>query len=152
MAGVSRHGHTAGDTWSSTYRSWMSMRDRCRNPKSTGYARYGGAGVTVCERWEVFENFLADMGERPAGTSIGRYNDVGNYEPGNCAWQTRREQAKRGGSNGRARLTEEQVACARALHKPKARRGCSTKNMAADLGIAFVTLDEILRYKTWRHI
>ena len=152
MTGKARHGHAIGDNWSPTYKSWISMRDRCRNPKSTSYSIYGAVGVTVCQRWEVFEDFLADMGERPDGTSIGRYNDVGNYEPGNCAWQTRKEQAKRGASNGRAKLTEEQVMCARALHKPKARRGCSTKNMAADLGVSFSTLDEILRYKTWRHV
>jgi hypothetical protein len=54
---------------------------------------YGGSGVTVCERWLTFENFLADMGVRPEGTTLGRNLDMGNYEPGNCFWQTSKEQA-----------------------------------------------------------
>jgi hypothetical protein len=70
------------------------MRDRCTNPRHHAYALYGGRGIAVCARWESFENFLADMGERPAGTSLDRYpNKDGNYEPGNCRWATDVEQA-----------------------------------------------------------
>ena len=68
------------------------MLQRCTNPRSSGYYLYGAKGVKVCDRWIVFENFLSDMGERPEGTSIGRLGDIGNYEPGNCAWQTPTEQ------------------------------------------------------------
>ena len=77
-----------------TYSSWISMIHRCTIPTATGYERYGGANppVLVCESWLKFEGFLADMGERPAGTSLGRFGDIGNYEPGNCAWQTDAEQ------------------------------------------------------------
>jgi len=77
---------------SPTYFSWQSMINRCTSPKSTGHEHYFDAGITVCDRWRVFENFLADMGERPEGRTLGRYGDVGNYEPENCAWQTMREQ------------------------------------------------------------
>jgi hypothetical protein len=128
------------------------MKNRCTDPKATGYPRYGGAGVSVCERWTSFLNFLADMGERPPTTTLGRCGDKGNYEPGNCEWQTRKQQAKSGSSNGKAKLTEEQVLCVRSLYQPKARRGCSAKNMANDLGVSFGTVDSIVRHATWRHI
>jgi len=88
------HGHSyAGKKPSPTYNSWQSAKQRCFDPNIRHYARYGGIGVTMCNRWkDSFEDFLADMGERPAGTTLGRFGDVGNYEPGNVSWQTRAEQ------------------------------------------------------------
>jgi hypothetical protein len=69
------------------------MIQRCINPKRSSYPRYGAKGVTVCDRWRDFVNFLADMGERPIGTTLGRVLDMGNYEPGNCFWMTPEEQS-----------------------------------------------------------
>jgi hypothetical protein len=70
-----------------TYRSWLNMRNRCNNPKATDYRHYGGRGITVCERWNSYENFLADMGPKPAkGYELDRINPDGNYEPTNCRW------------------------------------------------------------------
>lgn len=77
----------------STYHIWRTMKQRCLNPNATAYHRYGGRGITVCERWLTFENFLADMGERPDGLCLERVNNNGNYEPGNCVWATRKAQA-----------------------------------------------------------
>jgi len=69
------------------------MRGRCFNPDNAAWANYGGRGITVCERWREFENFLEDMGECPSGFTLDRYpNNDGNYEPGNCRWATYRQQ------------------------------------------------------------
>lgn len=88
-----RHGHAVGGI-SPTYRSWRSMRDRCCNIESLGYADYGGAGVKIFEPWMKFAQFLADMGARPLGTTLDRWpNRNGNYEPGNCRWATPKQQA-----------------------------------------------------------
>lgn len=76
------------------YQSWVAMRTRCYNQNAHAYDRYGGAGIRVCERWLTsFENFFADMGERPEGMTLDRYpNKGGDYEPGNCRWATATQQ------------------------------------------------------------
>jgi hypothetical protein len=69
------------------------MRQRCSNPGHVAYARYGGRGIRVCERWDSYENFLADMGRRPSlRHSLDRMDTNGNYEPNNCRWATWKEQ------------------------------------------------------------
>lgn len=83
-AAMLRHGLCS----SRAYRSWQAMKQRCRNSNAPNYSRYGGRGITVCERWLVFENFYADMGLRPEGTTLDRIDPDGDYEPGNCQWAT----------------------------------------------------------------
>jgi hypothetical protein len=95
-----KHGHYVGDRPTAIYRIWSGMLTRCFNQKMPQYHNYGGRGITVCERWRQFENFLADMGERPPGMTLDRYPDNdGNYEPGNCRWATMKEQSRNKRSN-----------------------------------------------------
>lgn len=68
------------------------MTRRCNSPKHPGYSNYGGRGIRVCPEWSQFLNFLAAMGKRPKNTTLGRINNDGNYEPGNCRWETDTQQ------------------------------------------------------------
>lgn len=86
------HGHCVDDRSSRTYKTWQSMLSRCENPDHDSYERYGGSGIGVCVRWHSFENFLADMGERPEGKTLDRVNGLYGYEPDNCRWATAQEQ------------------------------------------------------------
>jgi len=89
-----RHGLRSNGTSDRTYNSWDNMLQRCTNPNREEWPYYGGRGLKVCKRWHKFENFLADMGERPEGLTLERVKNHLGYRPSNCVWATREEQAR----------------------------------------------------------
>ena len=87
---TTRHGYSG----TRIYYSWGGMIQRCSNPNNRNYGQYGAKGIKVCPRWLKFENFLADMGERPAGTTLDRRDGNKDYTPNNCRWSTIEQQAR----------------------------------------------------------
>ena len=85
---------THGMSGTRTHSSWASMLDRCRNRRNKRFYDYGGRGITVCDRWDRFENFLEDMGPRPPMRTLERLNNSFGYFPANCWWATPREQQR----------------------------------------------------------
>lgn len=86
-AAATTHGQTRLE--GSVYRAWNAMVQRCTNSNNTAWSSYGGRGITVCDRWQTFENFYADMGDRPDGMTLERSDNNKGYEPGNVYWASR---------------------------------------------------------------
>lgn len=142
-ASIRARSTTHGMTDTPTYRSWRAMINRCTNPKTDDWHNYGGRGIQVCERWiNSFENFLADMGERPAGKSIERVDNEWHYEPGNCVWATPIAQ-------GRNRRTNVISLSTAARIREMRGRGVTGYRIAKQLGITQSIVSDVLHRKTW---
>lgn len=142
-----KHGHTQqGSKVSPTYSTWRATLSRCNNTKHREYRHYGAKGIVVCVRWHVFDNFLADMGERPTGTSLDRFpNRNGNYEPGNCRWATATEQQR---NRDVVKLT---VDLANEI-MGRLEHGEKEEAVAARIGVSRGTVNAVRRGKIWREL
>lgn len=137
-----RHGHTVNGAYSPTYGSWQAMLARCRYENRDNADRYRDKGISVCQRWNSFDNFLADMGERPAGTTLDRRDGSKGYEPDNCRWSTPTEQARNTRRNVLIFVTAVEVAKLR-LH------GVACKDIASHYGISESLPREIVKGRCW---
>ena len=122
------------------------MRQRCVNKNLPEYQRYGGRGITVCERWGKFVNFLADMGVRLDGHEIDRINNDGNYEPENCRWATRLANVR---NSSQTKLNTEAVKVIKYALKYM---GMSVSRLAELHGVSYHAVSNIKRGRTWKDI
>lgn len=142
-ATLTRHGHTRGRKYSPTYHSWQAMLARCRYPQRDEKAKHCGRGITMDPRWGIFDAFLADMRERPDGTTLERIDNDGDYRPGNCRWATPTDQAR---NRRNARLTYESAieVCLMMLG------GSTAKAAAARFGCSESLPREVLKGRSWK--
>jgi hypothetical protein len=128
------------------YETWCHIKRRCLDEGSASFADYGGRGITVCERWRgSFVAFLEDMGERPAGMSIDRINNDGNYEPGNCRWADKHVQAQ---NRRDTVLSPEIVRAIRAAHAS----GMRYADVGRALGVNKEKVRKVCLRETWANV
>jgi len=137
---------THGLTRTGIYSSWKSMMGRCYSPKINGYVNYGGRGIKVCNRWHNVANFLEDMGERPKDMQIDRIDNDGNYEPINCRWVSRVDNAR---NKPNTKLNTEAVKVIKYAIKYL---GYTYERLANLHGVSMATISNIKNGKGWSDV
>lgn len=137
-----KHGHCTGYRSSKTYASWHDAIARCTLEGNKRYKDYGGRGIIVCDRWMKFENFLADMGEKPFGKTLDRIDTNGNYEPSNCQWADAKAQSR---NRRYCVLDESKASEIRKLHDA----GLSYRNLATKFNVSKSSIAFVCTWKTW---
>lgn len=128
------------------YALWSQMKQRCSNPHMANFKYYGAKGVKVCERWQEFWQFAADMGARPSPLhTIERLDGDKDYEPGNCCWALQRQQAR---NKRNVKLTDEIV---RQI-KARSRRGEKCHVIAASLALNYQTVNSVINGQSWADV
>lgn len=125
------------------YSTWDGMKQRCSNSNTSQYTDYGGRGIKVCDRWDNFANFLADMGERPEGMTLDRKDNNKGYNPENCKWSTRQEQ------NRNQRRTKLSLEKAREIRFLYAQGGVTHMKLAERYGVGHTIIGSIINNKIW---
>jgi len=121
---------THGYTHRHVYKVWAEMLQRCNNPHHRYYGNYGGRGITVCERWLFFENFIADLGDPPDGMMLERMDNDAGYNPENCKWATRTEQNRNRRFNRLITFNNETMCLAEWAEKLNIRQGTLSTRLA----------------------
>ncbi len=143
---MSIHGHASkGGIRTKTYGAWSDLLSRCHNLNRKDYKNYGGRGISVCQRWRKFENFLVDMGECPEGLVFDRIDNSGNYEPGNCRWTdiTTSSRNRRG-----IKLSMEKAREIRRLYSS----GITQNQIAKTFNVDKTNISHVINKKTWNEI
>jgi len=139
---------------SSTYNSWVSMRSRCRGIGQRNKECYTDRGISVCERWNQFENFLSDMGERPAGTTLDRINNDAGYYPENCRWATIETQSRNRRSTILVKVADEWMclkdACQKTGTKYETAKGRIRRGMTPQEAVE-TPVAETYRHRAYRN-
>lgn len=125
---------------SKIYEAWHAMKQRCTNPKHKAYKNYGGRGITVCEEWIEFDNFMRDMYPRPEGSSLERINNSKGYSKDNCKWATPKEQANNTRSNRRISIFGKEIT----LTEASSISGLSVQTLSWRLGKLKMTPEEAM--------
>lgn len=146
------HGHAPKFNSSKTYVTWLDMKGRCNRESNKDYARYGGRGITYCARWEHFENFLADMGEKPEGLELDRKDNDGDYCIENCRWTTHRINRR---NSSHTILTERRVTLLKALLrsiKSKTPKYTAYRVLGKLFGVSEATVSLIATGHKWKDV